>query len=49
MRIKWPIYLSFDPLTNFLASQEGQVISFLDKLRSLMHDKDKVVGRVSDL
>lgn len=32
-----------------MASQEAQVISLLDKIKSLMHDRDKIVGRVGEL
>lgn len=32
-----------------MASQEDQVISLLDKIKSLSHDKEKIVGRVVEL
>lgn len=40
---------SFDPLTTSMANQEGQVVSLLDKIKSLTHDKDKIIGRVGEL
>lgn len=40
---------SFDPLHSFVSNWEGQVISWLDKIKSLTHDKDNIVGELQSL
>ena len=40
---------AFDPLTVSVGEQEGQVISLLDKIKSLKCDNDKVVERGCEL
>lgn len=40
---------SFDLLNTYVADQEGQVVSLLDKIKSLTHDKDKIISRVGEL
>lgn len=38
-----------DPLSVSLSSHEDQVTSLLEKIRSLNHDKDRIIGRVGEL
>ncbi|XP_059073528.1 uncharacterized protein LOC131874258 [Cryptomeria japonica] len=40
---------SFDPQSIFVSKKEDQVISLLDKIKSLNQEKDKIVGRVREL
>lgn len=40
---------SIDRLIVSVSSQERQVITLLDKIKNLMHDKDMIVGRLGEL
>lgn len=40
---------SYDPQSVFASSKENQVISLLDKIKSLSQEKDRIVGRVGEL
>lgn len=40
---------SFDPLSDSMSNHEDQVISLLDKIKSLSHDRKKIVSKVGEL
>lgn len=43
------IFDAFDRLVDNVSEQEGSVISILEKIRSLKHENERIVGRACEL